>query len=82
MGTRLAREAGGQQAAPPGAGPGVLAPHSSACSHSAGVCYSARHDTNSGQKKKVKYFAHPCSVFIVTLVGKSHLLFPSPLFWL
>lgn len=33
-------------------------------------------------EKKVKYFAHPCSVFIFTIVEKSHLLFPLPLFWL
>lgn len=33
------------------------------------VCYSARHDTNSGQEKKkqkVKYSQHPCSTFLVT----------------
>lgn len=76
MGTRLARAAGGhpQGGRPWHAGTPLL----SLLSHSAGVWYSARHDTNSGQKKKVKYFAHPCSVCIVTLVGKSHLLFPSP----
>lgn len=56
------------------------------CPGSVRGSYSARHDTNSGQKKKkkkkkkVKYLVHSCSVFIVIVVQGSFPSFPPRLF--
>lgn len=52
------------------------------CPDSVRVSYSARHDTNSGQKKKVNYLVHSCSVSIfIVLQGSSPSSLPR-LFWL
>lgn len=50
------------------------------CPDSTRVSYSARRDTNSGQKQKVNYLVHPCSVFIFIVVQGSYPSCPPRLF--
>lgn len=52
------------------------------CPDSTQVSYSARRDTNSGQKQKVNYLVHSCSVFIFIVVQGSYPSCPPRLFWL
>lgn len=63
-----------------GACPDPLSP---ACPHTASESVTVQDMIQTQvRKKKVKYIAHPCSVLILTVVDKSQLLFPLPLFQL